>query len=772
MVAKTGATSGTLDIIEGDTAPATPAVGSFRAKFYKRSGSWYSKDESGTEVALAGITAVANADGTITVTPSGTAVDVKRPAITGDITIAGGSNASALAAFGPGAVGPLGSTTRTPVITVDTKGRVSALTDATIAFPTALPPNGAAGGDLAGTYPNPTVGLNAVTNAKLAQMVAHTYKGNNTGATANAIDVTSTQLTADLNAATTALQGMMSAVDKSFSGNYFDKATFNVLDHGISPSNSDTVNSTAWTALMTAVPDNGTVFFPPNTSAYQFASACAIPAGKHLTILGAGNQKSVIQITSATANIFTCGDWFQTFRGLKFTSSVTRTAGAAINSGNNVAVSVYDCDFAGMWDGIFYTGGANAGNLATVNNCGFTGTLNRAVILDGQNANTLISNVVVDGTSGVCQAGLNLLQCGSVVVTQCDFIHSVNNLLISPLVSLGVFSAYFVNVFFDTSSASSVKFSGAGNVQRVKFVNCWFSSSVIGCEFASTAATLPTAIDFVNCDIFANSGRGIYLNGVQDISVNSSRISANTTAGIEAVASAGAVTKLNLQNNTIGPTAGFGGNGTGVLINAGTYGGYIVTGNNVAGNTSNLNIINNGSVATSDLGDVDDNVGHLFSGAIASLATTVAVPITTETLVLSARVPANCVTPGQVFKWRATTILTGADAPTWRARVGAVGTVAGDTVIADVVVGAASVANGRSTYEGYLTIRSIGSGGTMEAEGHAITTSAGSVAVAAQTTIAAPTTTAVATNAPWFIDITLSTTIAASTVVQAFIEAV
>lgn len=67
-----------------------------------------------------------------------------------------------------------------------------------------------------------TIANSAVTNAKSANMGAHTYKGNNTGSTAAPADITSTQLTADLNVFTSSLQGLVPASGGGTGTHYLD----------------------------------------------------------------------------------------------------------------------------------------------------------------------------------------------------------------------------------------------------------------------------------------------------------------------------------------------------------------------------------------------------------------------------------------------------------------------------------------------------------------------------------------------------------------------
>lgn len=101
--------------LTGDTFTQTNTVATIGtdAQMWTQTGEGATYTADGTSVTLTGAT-------------------FSRNALTGDITASAGSSATILKNTGPGATGPIGSASTTPVVTIDAQGRTTALTSATI----------------------------------------------------------------------------------------------------------------------------------------------------------------------------------------------------------------------------------------------------------------------------------------------------------------------------------------------------------------------------------------------------------------------------------------------------------------------------------------------------------------------------------------------------------------------------------------------------------------------------------------------------------------
>lgn len=663
-------------------------------------------------------TAVFNQDGWNVYNSSGALVFSSPVTLTGDVTGSGtGSVATTLATVN-GAPGTFGTNARIPSVTVNAKGLVTAASDAPVlTTPAGQTPVGATR-TLTATTP---IQIDGTTSADL-----------------------SANRTLSIIPATISLAGSLSALDKQKLDNAWIDVTANTTALVLT-SNTGAQNITAINAILSAAPNGSTIYFPHG--AYLFNAAWTMP-NKMFTFQGEGSNRAGSPATAFTelkwnANVGATlivipgsgNGWYTRFRQLTFTTTVDQTVGGVIDANGNVGVDFLQCAIqsnGGFFnDGLIYGGGAgsNSANSTVVDNCHIQGFKGTGVRVNSAGSSLVISNSVIQGqwgsSSQMATAGISGGWVGALQINDCDVLGCVNNLLLNPVLASSEVcaSVFCTNTYFDNSLGSCIKITGTGGTVRCRFDTCSFTTGtgatgLTAVEIASTFAYAAggQGIDFVNCNVlntFSTTGttNGFLISGTADFSLGNCRI-AGWTNGVQVTpfGTAG-VTQCQINNNTIGPAGGFAGNGTGILLNAGSaaYGAIIIEGNHLAGNTTTPltdNSLATGATITQK--NISANPGLVPGvGGIVSLGGIVTT--TAEISVARIPIPANSLKVGSTFRYSLVLSPAIATICTIRARFGTAGTVA-DAAVA-IMSADTSVASLKYA-DGIITIQAVGAGAT------------------------------------------------------------
>lgn len=476
--------------------------------------------------------------------------------------------------------------------------------------------------------------------------------------------------TAQLNEATPSLKGLMAPLDKRIVDSLHYDA---VADFGW-VGNDSTDNLPMWNAMISAVPLGARIYFPAGT--YRVSGELTIAVDKRLTFFGASRYASIIKTTSATANIFhkSVPGWYDTWMDLGFQSSVTKTAGAAIriSSGNNVGMNVYRVWITGVFKGIEAIGSQSA-NLSVWADLDISQIPNggRGVHINGDTINLMIHNATINAGAATTSACCEINQSGAVQVTACDWIQGTNVVLINATAGAGPQACYFTNCFFDQPQQSVIKIMGTQTANRIKFTQCGIATGAAGGAFygieitgqgagaVGTATAKPAGISIVDCDIYHQAGNGtgagIYVNAVQDVNIQNTRVTGWGGAGgcgIRATPGAGNITTVRVNGCIIGPNSNLTVvNSTGIILDAGNFQRISITDNGIYGWTV-AGIADSSTTTYTNQKNIADNDGaSLISGTVVTRTTTISVA-NTETEVLGFTVGANILKPGIVLRFQ------------------------------------------------------------------------------------------------------------------------
>lgn len=240
-------------------------------------------------------------------------------------------------------------------------------------------------------------------------------------------------------------------------------------------------------------------------------TSISVPSGNAVQFIGEGN-KSLIKTTSATADVLTIAAWYSKVEGIRFESTVTRTAGAFVLL-SGAFTKVVRCEFAGDFYGIkmsgvgckiqfnlFETPAANA---------------RRIWATGGDTSQTIQGNLMTAQIPVVASAGIFVDNSAALKIIDNDIIGQGRCLNVAPGNGQGITSLWSTGNFYDTATYGvAIEPSGTGSVRRCSFSDDWASShTATGMLLSATGSAVIDGVDIDGCETNLNTQNGIALTG-------------------------------------------------------------------------------------------------------------------------------------------------------------------------------------------------------------------------------------------------------------------
>lgn len=254
---------------------------------------------------------------------------------------------------------------------------------------------------------------------------------------------------------------------------------------------------------------SGTLYVPPGT----FIVSSNITIGANQFLQGAGQSATIISATSLVGNTILMPNPNSGISNLTVTGLVTRTLGRHIFvTAGSGPVYVNDVTITNYFVGIELNGTGHFLNNIVINNTVSSSPASYGITITGGN-DQYINNVIVNNTVGLQPgAGLSIISCAGSWVTNCDFIHCQNGVLIAPSGSGSVTFMFFANVACDTSTNNGWNLVTAGTavIRDCAFDQCWAASSTNTGFLAQGAGGRVTGLHFTNFRAYNNGTDGLF----------------------------------------------------------------------------------------------------------------------------------------------------------------------------------------------------------------------------------------------------------------------